>query len=125
MNDIISDTLARLKNSVERGRDTVDLRYSKMVVALLETLKQEEFIEDFNEEGSTITVKLRYRNDEPIVKRFERVSSPGQRIYVAANEILPVKNGRGISVISTSEGLMTGAMAKSRNLGGEYLCNIW
>jgi small subunit ribosomal protein S8 len=60
-----------------------------------------------------------------VVKNFIRVSKPGQRIYVSNTEIVPVLNGRGISIISTSSGVMTGAMAKGQNLGGELICKIW
>ena len=124
-NDRVSDTLTRIKNAVMRRKTTVEVLNSKMVVSLLEVLKQEQFIEDFTPNGQMVEVTLKYIDDEPIVENFKRVSKPGSRIYTDAKSILPVMNGRGISIISTSEGLMTGAQAKSKRLGGEYICKVW
>jgi small subunit ribosomal protein S8 len=126
-NDLIADTLARLKNAVQRQKKVVEVVNTNMVVNVLEILEQESFIGGFevNEETNMIDVKLRYVNSEPVVANFIRVSKGGQRIYVTKKEILPVMNGRGISIISTSQGLMTGAMAKSKSLGGEYICKVW
>lgn len=126
-NDIVADTLARLKNAVLRKKESVVVRNSKLVRGVLEILKTEKFINDFEmTEDDMINVTLSYlENGEPVALTFERYSKPGQRMYVSANEIIPVMNGRGISVISTSQGLMTGAMAKSKGIGGEYICKIW
>lgn len=124
--DIISDTLARLKNAISRGHDTVNILKSKSTLSLMESLKKEDFIVDFAEEDGELVVELKYDNNgNPLVENFVRVSKPGQRIYVTKKEILPVMNGRGISLISTSKGVMTGAQAKSMDLGGEYICKIW
>ncbi|MCA9375244.1 30S ribosomal protein S8 [Candidatus Dojkabacteria bacterium] len=123
--DIIADTLTRIKNSSERNHETVDLLTSKMVLAVLEILKQEGFIKEFSIEDGKAVAELAYDDKNPVIHKVEKVSTPGQRVYVSTKEILPVLNGRGISIISTSQGLMTGAMAKSKRLGGEYICNIW
>lgn len=126
VNDTVADTLARLKNAVERRSDAVLVYDNKMTRNMLDILVQEEFIEKYSEVEGGLDVILKYNEvGDPIVVSFERVSKPGQRIYVGSKELIPVMNGRGISIISTSKGLMTGAMAKSQGIGGEYICKIW
>lgn len=123
--DIIADTLIRIKNSSDRSHPTVELLNSKMVLAVLKILQQEGFIKSFSSEDGKVTAELAYDDKNPVINKVEKVSTPGQRVYVSTKGILPVLNGRGISIISTSQGLMTGAMAKSKRLGGEYICNVW
>jgi small subunit ribosomal protein S8 len=125
MNDLIADMLIRIKNAIMRKKDSVEVPNTKINKNILEVMKNEEMIEDFKEKERMIKVALKYDENEPVIIHLEKVSKPGQRIYVSANEIVPVMNGRGISVISTSKGIMSGAMAKSRNLGGELICEIW
>ncbi len=125
MNDLIADMLIRIKNAVMRKKDFVEVPNTKINKHILEVMKKEEMIGDFEEKERMIEVTLKYDANEPVIIHLERVSKPGQRIYVSSNEIVPVMNGRGISVISTSKGIMTGAMAKSQNLGGELICQIW
>jgi small subunit ribosomal protein S8 len=125
MNDLIADMLIRIKNAIMRKKDFVEVPNTKINKNILEAMKNEEMIEDFKEKERMIEVALKYDENEPVIIHLEKVSKPGQRIYVSANEIVPVMNGRGISVISTSKGIMSGAMAKSQNLGGELICEIW
>lgn len=125
MNDLIADLLARMQNSIMRKEKTVNVISTKMNKELLNVLKQEEMIVDFKENGREIEVELSYDEKEPVIAHFIRVSKPGQRIYVSKKEIIPVMNGRGIAIISTPSGLMSGAMAKSKGLGGELICKIW
>jgi small subunit ribosomal protein S8 len=125
MNDLIADMLIRIKNAIMRKKDSVEVPNTKINKNILEVMKNEEMIEDFKEKERMIKVALKYDENEPVIIHLEKVSKPGQRIYVSANEIVPVMNGRGISVISTSKGIMSGAMAKSQNLGGELICEIW
>ncbi|HOV34565.1 MAG TPA: 30S ribosomal protein S8 [Candidatus Dojkabacteria bacterium] len=125
MNDLIADLLARIQNGIMRKKDTVLVVNTKMNKAILEVLKNEKMIDSYEEKGNCIEVKLLYVNNEPVITKLVRVSKPGQRIYVSKQEIKPVMNGRGISIISTSEGLMSGALAKSRSLGGELICEVW
>lgn len=125
-NDTVADTLSRLRNAIARGYDEVLLDETKMNKEIARILKQEDFVEDYEVADGQVSVTLKYnKQGEPVVEHFDIVSSPGQRRYVSSKEILPVMNGRGISIISTSSGLMTGAQAKSRSLGGEYICQIW
>lgn len=125
MIDTIADTLARIKNAVQREKKNVKILNTNMNRAIVQILKQEMFVNEFSVEGEEIDVELKYIDDEPVIVEVERISKPGQRIYVTKQEILPVMNGRGISVISTSKGVMTGAQAKSQSLGGEFICKVW
>lgn len=125
MNDLIADMLIRIKNAIMRKKDSVEVPNTKINKNILEVMKQEEMIGDFEEKDRMIEVALKYDDNEPVIIHLEKVSKPGQRIYVSSNEIVPVMNGRGIFVISTSKGIMTGAMAKSQNIGGELICEIW
>jgi len=125
MNDLIADMLIRIKNAVMRKKDFVEVPNTKINKHILEVMKQEEMIGEFEEKERMLEVALKYDENEPVIIHLEKISKPGQRIYVSSNEIVPVMNGRGISVISTSKGIMTGAMAKSQNLGGELICQIW
>lgn len=125
MNDIVSDTLTRIRNAAMRKQETVQVVNTKISEGILSILKQESFIEGYDIDERNINVALKYTDGAPVVENFVRVSKPGQRIYVSYKDILPVMNGRGISIISTSNGLLSGAVAKSKKLGGEYICKIW
>jgi len=125
INDTIADFLARMQNGIMREKKEIVVLKTKAIVSILEILKKEGMIEDFEILDDSIVVAPLYQNREPVVAKFKRISKPGQRIYVNVSQILPIMNGRGISIISTSQGLMTGALAKSKTLGGEHICNIW
>jgi len=125
MNDLIADLLARMQNSIMRKERVVNVINTKMNMELLRVLKEEEMIKGFEEKEKNIEVELAYDDKEPVISHFTRVSKLGQRIYVSKKEITPVMNGRGIAIISTPSGLMSGAMAKSKGLGGELICKIW
>jgi small subunit ribosomal protein S8 len=125
MNDLIADFLARMKNGIERRKDTVIVPSTKMNAEILKVLKEEEMIGNYEKKENTFEVEVLYDNGDPVVTVFKRVSSPGQRIYITSKDIVPVMNGRGISIISTSKGLMSGSRAKSMNIGGELICKVW
>lgn len=125
MNDLIADLLARIQNAVMRKSKSVEVANTKVNKEILKVLKQEKMIEDFEILEKNIEVKLLYDKLEPVIAHLKRVSKPGLRIYVSSKNIIPIMNGRGISIISTSKGLMSGAMAKSKSLGGELICKIW
>ena len=125
MNDLTADLLARLQNGIDRRKEEVLVPKTKMNMEILRVLKEEEMIIDYTEVEEGLSVEIVYDGKEPMVTHFKRVSSPGQRIYIASKDITPVLNGRGIAIISTSKGLMSGAMAKSKKLGGELICKIW
>lgn len=125
MNDLIADMLIRIQNAIMRMKDNVEVVNTKVNAEILRVLKEEEMIEDYEDKGRYIDVVLKYDDKEPVITHLEKVSKSGQRIYVTHKEIMPIMNGRGISIISTSTGVLSGARAKSKNLGGELICKVW
>ena len=125
INDTVADFLARMQNGIMREKKEIIVLKTKMILSVLEILKKEDMIKDFEVMEDHIVVRPSYNGNEPVVSKFKKISTTGQRIYVNALEIVPIMNGRGISIISTSQGLMTGALAKSKGIGGEHICNIW
>ena len=125
MNDLIADLLARIQNGIERKKESVIVPRTKINMEILRVLKSEEMIKDYKETEEGVNVELLYDGNDPVITTLARVSKPGQRIYIASKDITPVMNGRGISIISTSKGLMSGAVAKSKKLGGELICKVW
>lgn len=107
MNDLIADMLARIQNAIMRNKEFVSVLNTNINRDILKVLKKEEMIKDFklNEDSRTVGVELLYENKEPVISKLQRVSKPGQRIYVTKKEIKPIMNGRGISIISTSQEL--------------------
>ena len=125
MNDLTADLLARLQNGIERKKETVLVPNTKMNVEILKVLEMEKMIVGYTQTDDGIDVELMYDGKEPVISVLKRVSKPGQRIYIVSKDITPVMNGRGIAIISTSKGLMSGAMAKSKKMGGELICKVW
>jgi len=125
MNDLTADLLTRIKNGIERRKETVVVPNVKMSVEILKVLEMEKMILGYKEVEDGLSVELVYDGKEPMITTLKKVSKPGQRIYIASKDITPVMNGRGIAIISTSKGMMSGAMAKSKKLGGELICKIW
>lgn len=125
MNDLIADMLARIQNAIMRKKEQVNIPVTKVNEEILKVLKQESMIEDYEKNEDMLVVTLKYDKGESVITQLKKISKPGQRIYIGYKDIVPVMNGRGISVISTSEGIMTGAMSKSKKLGGELICEVW
>jgi len=127
MNDTISDLLTRIRNGQMSKKEKVTIPYSKMKEALCKVMLEEGYIEGINVEESeykNIIVDLKYYDGKPVIDLIQRVSRPGLRIYKSSNEIPLVKNGLGICIVSTSQGLMTGKVAKEKKYGGEIICYI-
>jgi len=128
MTDTISDMLTRIRNASRVQLPAVELPHSKMKESIAGILKREGYVGDFSVEGKGIKklkVKLKYEGKRSVIEGLRRVSTPGLRRYVGATEIPHVRGGLGISVVSTSRGVMTGTQARKNNLGGELLCYIW
>jgi small subunit ribosomal protein S8 len=128
--DPISDLLTRLRNAMTAGHDRVDVPASRVKEAVLKVLEEEGFIASFRkvqEAGRPyLRVGLKYDPEgEPIVIGIERVSKPGRRVYARADAIPEVLGGLGVSLVSTSKGIVTDKKARQSRLGGEVLCNIW
>ncbi|MDQ2996652.1 MAG: 30S ribosomal protein S8 [Roseiflexaceae bacterium] len=130
VNDPIADMLTRIRNACMVRHTSVAMPSSKMKVAIAEILKREGFIRDFQiEEGQpfdTIQITLKYTSDRrPVITGLKRVSKPGLRIYTGRADIPRVRNGLGLSILSTPKGVMAGHEAWQEHVGGEVLCYIW
>jgi len=131
MTDPISDLLSRIRNAHLAKHDRLDVPVSKLKLEICKLLKEEGFIKNFrviegNAPTATLRVFLRYSAEGvPVINYLERVSKPGRRVYKGADDIKPVRNGLGLGILSTSQGLLTDVQARERRVGGELLCEIW
>lgn len=123
--DPIADMLARIRNAHQAYHKEVAVPVSRMKVSLASILKDEGYIMDYSVEERDMMVTLKYQDGKPLILGMSKVSKPGRRVYVAAQDIPRVQNGLGICILSTSKGVMEGAQAKAENVGGELLCEIW
>ncbi len=128
--DPIADMLIRIRNAQAVGKQTVDIPFSSIKHSIALCLEKEGFIEKVlkkrKEKKRFFRIVLGYdKEGTPVITQIKRVSSPGQRIYRKSKDMKRVKGGRGISIISTSKGIMTNKDAKSKELGGEVICEVW
>lgn len=130
MTDPIADMLTRIRNGLIARHDRVDIPASKLKAEIAKILKSEGYIADYklaqDEIQGTLRVFLRYSDEgEPIIHGMQRVSRPGRRVYRRKAEIPQVLNGLGVSILSTSHGVLSGDDAKQAGIGGEILCQVW
>ena len=130
MTDPIADMLTRLRNASAAKHETVDMPYSKFKANIAEILKREGYIKDFTAKeakvGQTLEVTLKYGpNGERSIQGIKRISKPGLRVYVGADELPRVLRGLGIAIISTSSGLLTQKECLDRGIGGEIVAFVW
>ena len=129
MNDPISDMLCRIRNANRALLPAIELPHSKMKESIAKVLKREGYVADVSVDGAkatkTIKIKLKYQGRKAVIEGLRRISSPGLRRYTGSQDVPRVRAGMGISILSTSEGIMTGAQARKKNVGGELLCEIW
>jgi small subunit ribosomal protein S8 len=128
MNDPISDLLTRIRNANRALLPAVEVPHSRIKESLVSILKREGYIADFAVEGKlpkTLKLKLKYQGKKSIIEGLRRISTPGLRRYVGSTDIPRVRGGLGVAVVSTSEGLLTDAQARRKNLGGELICYVW
>ncbi len=129
MNDPVSDMLTRIRNAALAGHKTVSFPASKLKQELCRILHQEKYIKKFvvvdNSKQGEIKVLLKYNSGVPVISGLKRVSRPGLRVYCKASAIPKVLSGLGISIVSTSRGLMTNRESAKLNIGGELLCQVW
>ena len=128
MTDPISDMLTRIRNAGLALVPEVEVSHSKMKESIAGILKKEGYIADLAMEGKvprTMKLKLKYVGKKSVIEGLRRISTPGLRRYVGADDIPRVRGGLGTSIVSTSRGLMTGVQARKNNLGGELLCYVW
>lgn len=131
MTDPIADMLARIRNGLIAGHERVDIPASKLKAEIAKILKTEGFISDYklaqqDQVQGTLRVFLRYTEEgDPIIHGMKRVSRPGRRVYRRKAEIPQVLDGLGVSILSTSHGVLSGDAAKQAGIGGEILCQVW
>jgi len=130
MTDPIADLLTRIRNGLRTRKASVHVGHSRMKEGILVVLKREGFIQDFevaDRRGrKDLLVHLRYhRGHEPVIEGMERVSKPGRRVYASMADMPKIRGGLGISIVTTSKGIMTDAEAREARVGGEILCHVW
>jgi small subunit ribosomal protein S8 len=128
MQDPIADMLTRIRNAQAMGNKEVQMPASKIKIAIANVLKNEGYILDFKaetiERKSRLVLSLKYYQGEPVIKKLQRVSKPGLRIYRDKDNLPQVMNGLGIAIISTSSGVMSDRNARKHGCGGEVLCYV-
>ncbi|MBS0125872.1 30S ribosomal protein S8 [Thetidibacter halocola] len=130
MNDPIGDMLTRIRNAQMRGKSTVSTPASKLRAWVLDVLADEGYIRGYekgtDERGhATLEISLKYFDGTPVIRDVKRVSKPGRRVYMGVNDIPQVRQGLGVSIVSTSKGVMSDANARAANIGGEVLCTVF
>ena len=128
--DRISDMLTRIRNAGRVKKENVEVLYSKQNLHILAILKDEGYIEDYVEQDirkgvKSILVTLKYYNFESSIKEIKRISKSSRRVYSAITDVPVVLNGLGILILSTSQGVMSDSMARSKNIGGEIICSVY
>jgi small subunit ribosomal protein S8 len=130
VSDPIADMLTRIRNGAKARFNSVDVPGSKLKTEIAKILKDEGFIKNYKflKDGKQgiLRIYLKYgQGQSEVVYGLKRISKPGRRVYVKSDAIKPVYNGMGISILSTSRGIMTDKKARKENVGGEILCNVW
>jgi small subunit ribosomal protein S8 len=130
MTDPIADMLTRIRNAVRVERPHIEMPISKVKRGLADALKREGYIWDWQEVDAqpvkNLRLELKYGpNGECVIQRIRRISKPGRRVYSKATDLRPVLDGLGISILSTSRGVVSDREARQRNIGGEVLCEVW
>jgi small subunit ribosomal protein S8 len=129
ISDPIADMLTRIRNGSRARHNDVIIPASRTKRAIAEILREEGFIEDFEESRDGVqghlTLKLKYVGKVPVIQGLKRVSKPGLRVYATKTDIPRVLGGLGVVIVSTSHGIMTGARARQAQLGGEVLAYVW
>ncbi|MAL04712.1 MAG: 30S ribosomal protein S8 [Rhodobiaceae bacterium] len=130
LNDPLGDMLTRIRNAQMRGKSSVVSPSSKLRRWVLDVLKDEGYIRGYSEKQFTGTmaeleIELKYHEGRPVIQDIQRVSKPGRRVYSSVKTMPVVQNGLGISILSTSKGVMSDSAARENNVGGEVLCRIF
>jgi small subunit ribosomal protein S8 len=127
--DPIGDLLSRIRNGQLRRSTTVRSPNSRLRVRLLDVLAAEGFIRGYAEvefKGhKELEIELKYHEGEPVIRELKRISTPGRRVYSSVSELKPHRQGLGVSIISTPQGVMTDSTAREKNVGGEVLCQVF
>ena len=130
VNDPIGDMIARIKNAAMRKRSKVSTPASRLRARVLDVLQDEGYIRGYahvERPGAfpEFEIELKYFDGQPVIAEISRVSKPGRRVYSSIDDLKPVKNGLGISILSTSKGVMSDTSARDQNVGGEVICRVY
>lgn len=130
MNDPIGDMLTRIRNAQMRGKSTVSTPASKLRAWVLDVLADEGYIRGYeqttDENGHPqLDISLKYFDGTPVIRELKRVSKPGRRVYMGVKDIPSVRQGLGVSIVSTPKGVMSDANARAANVGGEVICTVF
>jgi small subunit ribosomal protein S8 len=130
MNDPIGDMLTRIRNAQSRGKSSVVTPASKLRARVLDVLRDEGYIRGYEAATSVaghpeLRIELKYYEGTPVIREIKRVSKPGRRVYSGVKELPSVRQGLGVSIVSTPRGVMSDAHARAANVGGEVLCTVF
>ena len=131
ISDPIGDLLARIRNGQLRGTAKIKSPNSQLRVRLLDVLQQEGYIRgytevEFKDTGrKELEIELKYHEGRPAIRELKRISTPGRRVYTSVKELKPHRQGLGVSIVSTPQGVMTDSTAREKNVGGEVLCQVF
>ena len=130
MNDPIGDMLTRIRNGQMRGKAAVETPASKLRGWVLDVLSDEGYIRGYEKKDGkdghpAFNIELKYYEGTPVIREVKRVSKPGRRVYMGANDLPSVRQGLGVSIVSTPKGVMSDANARAANVGGEVLCTVF
>ncbi len=130
MNDPLGDMLTRIRNAQMRGKSTVKTPASKLRAWVLDVLVAEGYIRGYERTTDAkghpvLEIGLKYYDGTPVIRDVKRISTPGRRVYASKNDIPQVRQGLGVSIVSTPKGVMSDAAARAANVGGEVLCTVF
>ena len=130
MNEPIGDMLTRIRNGQMRGKSVVETPASKLRSWVLDVLADEGYIRGYEKKDGkdghpAFDISLKYYEGDAVIREVKRVSKPGRRVYMAVNDLPSVRQGLGVSIVSTSKGVMSDAKARAANVGGEVLCTVF
>ncbi|GAA0557492.1 30S ribosomal protein S8 [Rhizomicrobium electricum] len=130
ISDPIGDLLTRIRNGQIRGKSKVTSPNSRLRTNLLDVLQAEGFIRgyaevEFKDGLKQLEIELKYHEGRPVIRELKRVSTPGRRVYASVKELKPHRQGLGVSIVSTPQGVMTDSAAREKNVGGEVLCQVF
>jgi small subunit ribosomal protein S8 len=127
--DLIADIFTMIRNAIMAKKENLDVPSSNTITSILAILKQEGYIDNFkpieDKKQGILRIYLKYIADKPAIRNIKRISRPGLRIYAKSDKVPSVLRGRGLAVISTSQGIMTDKQAREAKLGGEIIAYIW
>jgi len=129
--DPIGDLIARIRNGQLRGTAKIKSPNSRLRASVLDVLQQEGFIRgyaevEFKDTGrKELEIELKYHEGRPVIRELKRISTPGRRVYSSVKDLKPHRQGLGVSIVSTPQGVMTDSTAREKNVGGEVLCQVF